>query len=114
MKKLVGGHKFFLILIICFTLIFSKYIFAIQIYDYHTEKFINKINSEILAVNSYNKEINFRVYKDDFPNAYVTEDNIIYLSSGLLTYSPNYVSLLGVLAHEIGHIEKYHISKRKT
>jgi predicted Zn-dependent protease len=31
----------------------------------------------------------------------------------LLTYSPNYVSLLGVLAHEIGHLEKYHVSKRK-
>ena len=35
------------------------------------------------------------------------------MSSGLLTYSPNYVSLLGVLAHEIGHLEKYHVSKRK-
>ncbi len=113
MKKLVGGHKFILILLICFTLIFSKYIYAIQIYDYHTEKFINKINDEIISVNSYDKKINFRIYKDDFPNAYVTEENVIYLSSGLLTYSPNYVSLLGVLAHEIGHLEKYHVSKRK-
>ena len=84
MIKLAGGHKFFLILLICFTLIFSKNIFAVQIYDYHTEKFINKINSEILKVNSYDKKINFRIYKDDFPNAYVTEENIIYLSSGLL------------------------------
>ena len=113
MIKLAGGHKFFLIILICSTLIFSKNIFAIQIYDYHTEKFIYKINSEILTVNSYDKKINFRIYKDDFPNAYVTEKNIIYLSSGLLSYSPNYVSLLGVLAHEIGHLEKYHVSKRK-
>ncbi len=36
------------------------------------------------------------------------------MSSGLLTNSPNYVALLGVLAHEIGHLEKYHVSKRKT
>ena len=114
MIKLVGGHKFFLILLTCFTLIFSKNIFAIQIYDYHTEQFINKINFEIKTVNNYDKKINFRIYKDDFPNAYVTENNIIYLSSGLLSYSPNYVSLLGVLAHEIGHLEKYHVSKRKT
>jgi predicted Zn-dependent protease len=113
MIKLAGGHKFFLIFLICFTLIFSKNIFAVQIYDYHAEKFISKINSEILNVNSYNKKINFKIYKDDFPNAYVTEDNIIYLSSGLLTYSPNYVSVVGVLAHEIGHLEKYHVSKRK-
>ena len=114
MIKLVGGHKFFLIFIIYFTLIFSKNISAVQIFDYHTENFINKINSDILTVNSYDKKIKFRIYKDDFPNAYVTEDNIIYLSSGLLTYSPNYVSLLGVLAHEIGHLEKYHVSKRKA
>ncbi len=114
MIKLAGGHKFFQILLIFFTLIFSKNIFAIQIYDYQTENLINKINYEILKVNSYDKKINFRIYKDDFPNAYVTEENIIYLSSGLLTYSPNYVSLLGVIAHEIGHIEKYHVSKRKT
>ncbi|MDC0625513.1 M48 family metalloprotease, partial [Alphaproteobacteria bacterium] len=114
MIKLVGGHKFFLILLTCFTLIFSKNIFAVQIYDYHTEKFINKINFEIKTVNNYDKKINFRIYKDDFPNAYVTENNIIYLSSGLLSHSPNYISLLGVLAHEIGHLEKYHVSKRKT
>ena len=36
------------------------------------------------------------------------------MSSGLLSYSPNYVSLLGVLAHEIGHLEKYHVSQRKA
>ncbi|MDC0216834.1 M48 family metalloprotease [Pelagibacteraceae bacterium] len=113
MIKLGGGHNFFHIFLIYFILIFSKNLFAVQIYDYHTEKFINKINSEIIAVNLYNKKINFKIYKDDFPNAYVTEENVIYLSSGLLTYSPNYVSLLGVLAHEIGHLENYHVSKRK-
>ena len=114
MKKLAGGHKYFQIFLICFTLIFSKNIFAVEIFDYHTEILIKKINSEILTVNSYDKIIKFRIYKDDFPNAYVTENNIIYLSSGLITYSPNYVSLLGVLAHEIGHLEKYHVSKRKA
>ena len=106
--------NFFIVLSVFFTLIFSRNVLAIQIFDYQTEEFIEKINTEIISVNSYNKIINFRIYKDDFPNAYVTEDNIIYLSTGLLSYSPNYVSLLGVLAHEIGHIEKYHVPKRKT
>ena len=113
MIKLAGGHKTFIRFLVFFTIIFSKNVFAVQIYDYHTENFINKINLKILTVNSYDKQIYFRIYKDDFPNAYVTEENIIYLSSGLLVYSPNYVSLLGVLAHEIGHLEKYHVSKRK-
>jgi len=113
MKKLVGGHKFFLIFLICLTAVYSKNIFAVQIYDFHSEKFINIIIDEIISVNSYNKKTTFKIYKNDFPNAYVTKDSIIYLSSGLLTYSPNYVSLLGVLAHEIGHLEKYHVSQRK-
>ena len=114
MIKLVGGHNFFQVFIIYLVLIFSKNIYSIEIYDYHTEKFISKINNEITSVNSYDKKINFKIYKDDFPNAYVTEDNTIYLSSGLLMHSPDYVSLLGVLAHEIGHIEKFHIAKRKN
>ena len=114
MKKLAGGHNNFYIFLIYFILLFSKNISATQIYDYQTERLIDKINSEIISVNSYNKKINFKIYKDDFPNAYVTQDNIVYLSSGLLTFSPNYVTLLGVLAHEICHLEKYHVSKRKN
>ena len=112
MKKLAGGHKFYYNFFFYLILIFSKNLFAVQIYDYQTEEFINNINAEILSVNSYNKDINFKIFKDNFPNAFVTEDNTIYLSSGLLAYSPDYVSLLGVLAHEIGHIEKYHVTKR--
>ena len=57
MIKLAGGHKYYLIPLIFFALLFSKNIFAIQIYDYHTEIFINKINYEILNVNSYDKKI---------------------------------------------------------
>ena len=86
MIKLAGGHKTFIRFLVFFTIIFSKNVFAVQIYDYHTENFINKINLKILTVNSYDKQIYFRIYKDDFPNAYVTEENIIYLSSGLLVY----------------------------
>jgi len=114
MKKLAGGHNNFCIFLIYFILILSKNISAAQIYDYQTEKLIGQINSEIISVNSYNKKINFKIYKDEFPNAYVTKDNMIYLSSGLLTFSPDYVTLLGVLAHELCHIEKYHVSKRKN
>jgi len=112
-KKLAGGHKFYHKFLLYIVLFFSKTLFSAQIYDYQTERFINNINSYIVSVNSYDKNIDFKIIKDDFPNAFVTEDNTIYFSSGLLVYSPDYVSLLGVLAHEIGHLEKYHVSKRK-
>ena len=41
------------------------------------------------------------------------EKNTIHITSGLIEYSKDYVALLSVLAHEIGHIEKNHISGRK-
>ena len=112
-KKLAGGLKIYHQFLLYIVLFFSKTLFSAQIYDYQTEKFINNIKSYIVSVNSYDKNIDFKIIKDNFPNAFVTEENTIYLSSGLLVYSPDYVSLLGVLAHEIGHLEKYHISKRK-
>lgn len=111
MKKKVGGLKR-LILILLF-LLFYKNIYASQIYDYQTEQFIEKINSKILSVNKYENKIKFNIINDKFPNAFVTYNNKLHISSGLLIHSPDYVSLLAVLAHEIGHIENYHIVKRK-
>ena len=114
-KKLAGGLKIKLrSFLFCIVIALTKTVYSSQIYDYQTEKFINHINSDILSVNTYDKKIIFKIINDNFPNAYVTEDNTIYLSSGLLMHSPDYVSLLGVLAHEIGHIEKFHIAKRKN
>ena len=50
---------------------------------------------------------------DDNANAFVDETNRIYISTGLLKYIESYEALVGVVAHEIGHITKYHIPKRK-
>ena len=112
MKKLVGGLKIYLYLPFLVLILFSKTLQSSQIFDYQTENFINKIISDIVSVNSYKKTIKYKIIRDDFPNAFVTEDNTIFLTSGLFSYSPDYVSFLAVVAHEIGHIEKYHVSKR--
>ncbi len=104
--------KNYLTIIILLFLIFSKPLFSSQIYDYQTENLIKKISDRILSVNNYNKKINFKIINDPFPNAFVNQNNTLFLSSGLLIHSPDYVSLLAVIAHEIGHIEKYHVPKR--
>ena len=111
-KKLVGGLKIIYFTIL-FVLFFYKPLSASQIYDYQTDKLINILNNQILSVNEYDKKIKFKIINDKFPNAFVVEDNTIYISSGLIIHSPDYVSLLAVLAHEIGHIEKYHVAKRR-
>ena len=113
-KNLAGGLKIYKVLLFNIVLLFSNSLYSSQIYDYQTDQLIEQINLEILSVNKYNKKIRFKIINDNFPNAFVIENNTVYLSSGLLIDSPDYVSLLAVLAHEIGHIEKYHISKRKN
>ena len=91
----------------------SNNVYASILLDYETEQFIKKINNIILSVNNYKNKIEFSIIFDENPNAFINENNQLYISSGLIEKAPSYVSLLGVLAHEIGHLEKYHIPKRK-
>ena len=50
---------------------------------------------------------------NDTPNAFVINHNIIVLTSGLLKYIQSPEALIGVIAHEIGHIKNFHLTKRK-
>ena len=111
-KKQVGGHKKIIIFFI-FNIFFFKQLFASQILDYETEVFLESLISKIKLVNKIEKEINFKIISDKNINAFVDEKNTIHITSGLIEYSKDYVALLSVLAHEIGHIEKNHISGRK-
>jgi len=52
------------------------------------------------------------VILDDNPNAYINSENRLFISTGLLKYTSSYEALIGVLAHEIGHLSNFHISKR--
>ena len=99
--------------IFLFLINIANNVLSSEIIDYETESYIKKINQEILSVNNYEKEINFKIIIDRNPNAFINQDNILFISSGLIIDSPDYVAFLSVLAHEIGHLEKYHISKRK-
>ena len=99
--------------IFLFLINIANNVLSSEIIDYETESYIKKINQEILSVNNYEKEINFKIIIDRSPNAFINQDNILFISSGLIIDAPDYVAFLGVLAHEIGHLEKYHISKRK-
>ena len=97
-----------------FLLIINSPLKSSQILDFETETFIKDIISEIISVNNINREITFKILSDSSINAYVNQENVIHITSGLIEYSPDYVALLAVLAHEIGHIDSNHINLRKN
>ena len=111
-KKLDGGLKKILVFFLFF--IFSlKDVFGSQILDYETDEFINQILEDIIKVNKINKKIKFKINNSNEINAFVDINNVIHINSGLIIYCSDYVALLSVLAHEIGHIALNHIALRK-
>ncbi len=83
------------------------------VYDYETNIFFKEIIKSITEVNNFKKNVSFAVILDDEPNAFITENNNLIISSGLIKFSDSYEAIVGVIAHEIGHIDKFHITKRK-
>ena len=111
-KKLDGGLKKILVFFLFF--IFSlKDVFGSQILDYETDEFINQILEDIIKVNKINKKIKFKINNSNEINAFVDINNVIHINSGLIIYCSDYVALLSVLAHEIGHIALNHVALRK-
>jgi predicted Zn-dependent protease len=102
--------KKFLIFIIFF---FFSNLNASTIYDYEIELFIHNIIKEVKKVNNYSNKINTNILLDDNPNAFIDHNNQLFISTGLLKYSTSYEGFLGVIAHEIGHLQNFHIAKRK-
>ena len=111
-KKLDGGLKKILIYFLYF-IISSKSIYASQILDYETEEFIKVILEDIIEVNKINKKIKFKINNSEEINAFVDINNVIHINSGLIIHCTDYVALLSVLAHEVGHIDLNHIVLRK-
>ena len=110
---MVVVNKIFFLLIFILVLLKLNIGNSSQILDYETELFIESIIKDIKKVNNINKQFNFKIIKNDSINAFVDENNTIYITSELIESCKDYVALLSVLAHEIGHIDKNHIKQRK-
>ena len=111
-KKLGGGLKKILVFFLFF-IFYLKSGYSSQILDYETDEFINQILEDIIKVNKINKKIKFKINNSNEINAFVDINNIIHINSGLIIYCRDYVALLSVLAHEVGHIHLNHIAHRK-
>ena len=103
--------KSFVNLFIVLLFLITKEVYSSQIIDYEAEIFIHELIDEIKIANNINKNFNFKIIQDENINAFVDQKNIIYITSALIENCEDYIALLSVIAHEIGHIEKNHIDK---
>lgn len=104
--------KSFFIVIFLFVFFTNTKSFSSQILDFETEIFVKSLISDIINVNKIKKQINFKIINDKNINAFVDKNNDIYITSGLIENCDDYVALLLVISHEIGHIELNHIKNR--
>lgn len=56
----------------------------------------------------------FQVINDSIVNAFCTPGGFIYVYTGLMKFIDNEATLAGVIAHEIAHAERRHMTQRLT
>lgn len=81
--------------------------------------YIESIGRKILASPSIEKRslyaYRFEIIRDDSTiNAFCTPGGYIYVYTGLLKFLDNEATLAGVIAHEIGHAERRHSTRRMS
>lgn len=77
--------------------------------DAETEAFLHDISRPIFnAAGLDPRSIEFYLINDQSPNAFVTLGQNIFIHSGLILYANDVDELIGVIAHETGHIAGGH------
>ncbi len=75
-------------------------------------KYILQSSSKIEYRNVF--PYNFQVINDTIVNAFCTPGGYIYVYTGLMKFLDNEATLAGVIAHEIAHAERRHMTQRLT
>ncbi|GHM57863.1 MAG: peptidase M48 [Candidatus Mesenet longicola] len=102
-------YSFLLILFFCHT---NSY--AIQlIRDSEAESIIRELTVPLFkAANVDSNLVKVFIVDDKALNAYVIDNNNIFINLGLIQYSTSPYPMLGVIAHELGHIAAGHVLQR--
>lgn len=81
--------------------------------DAEIENFLNEISNPIISlIETDSKNIRFYLDKQPYINAFVTNGPRIFVTTELLTKTKNVNQIVGVIAHEFGHIVGGHLNKR--
>ena len=80
--------------------------------DSEIEDFLQEITSPIIkAANLEEKNIKIHIINDQNINAFVTKGQNIFINSGLILKYKDPNILIGVIAHEVGHIAGGHLAQ---
>jgi len=74
----------------------------------------NILNSSPLIKKKSIYPYNFQVINDTIVNAFCTPGGFVYIYTGLMRFVDNEATLAGVMAHEIAHAERRHVTQRLT
>ncbi|MFQ3307364.1 MAG: putative Zn-dependent protease [Candidatus Midichloriaceae bacterium] len=106
-----------IIIIKFFAALFFIFIYLIRseaniVFDDEIDNFFAKITSPILNISGLSdRGISAKVILSNEKNAFVTGNNNVYISSGLINETSDIEELIGVFAHEIAHIKRKDIFK---
>ena len=109
-KKLIRNYFIYLCIgfVFCITELRANQLPLIQ--DAEIETIIKKWADPILiAANLNPKSINFYFVNNNAINAFVAGGQNIFINIGLIIKAENHNALLGVIAHEAGHISGGHL-----
>ncbi len=81
--------------------------------DAETEWFIKQMMAPILEQAQIDpRSVNYYIVNDDNLNAFVAGGQNIFVHTGLFTQTKNVAQVVGVMAHETGHISGAHLARR--
>jgi predicted Zn-dependent protease len=75
-------------------------------------KYILDSSPKITKKNIY--PYNFQIINDTIINAFCTPGGFVYVYTGLMKFIDNEATLAGIVAHEIAHAERRHVTQRLT
>jgi predicted Zn-dependent protease len=92
--------------------IYKEVLQSTPIYDDPVlDAYIKKLGNEVVAQSEMaGEEFTFTLLDSPDLNAFATRGNYVYINRGLLNYVSNEAQLVSVLAHEVAHITRGHVT----
>ncbi len=112
MSSKIRNLIFFATIVLSFFIVASSKANFALIRDAETEKFLHQLADPIfVAAHLEPKNIHIFIVNDDSINAFVSGGQNVFINTGLIRKYNKPNALIGVLAHETGHIAAGHIAR---